>query len=117
MSGLLNTLVNEKLSSVEFVMDYIQLHFDGITSTFYAFPEIHTASVLYTIRDHDYRNRICALIGQKVTAIKFEEEQTFDILFENGWKVHLSLKRDESNFQLPELLYMSDTQNNWLVLG
>jgi hypothetical protein len=117
MSKLLDIIINEKLSSVEFVMDYIQLHFDGITLTFYVFPEIDIAGQSYNIQNHDYRNKICDLIDKKVKSIKFKEDESFDILFENSWTIHLSLKRDASNSQLPELLYMSDTENNWLVLG
>jgi len=39
-STLRKKLIGEQLSSVEFVQDYLQLHFDGRTITAYVWPKV-----------------------------------------------------------------------------
>ncbi|MBK7808451.1 MAG: hypothetical protein IPJ51_19490 [Saprospiraceae bacterium] len=52
---LKDKLINEQLSSVEFVQDYLQLHFDGRTITSYIWPIINIKNENLIFGDVVYR--------------------------------------------------------------
>lgn len=68
-SILKDKLINEQLSSVEFVQDYLQLHFDGRTITSYIWPIINIKNESLIFGDVLYRNALCDFIGNKVKDI------------------------------------------------
>ncbi len=108
-------LIGEQLSSVEFVQDYLQLHFDGNTLTFYVWPTVFMDKE-YSIDDDSYRNKLCSLIANKVSRINFIDNQIFAVEFERGDKIVLQIERSESNKDIPEFLYFSDINKEWLVI-
>lgn len=115
MENVFHTIIDEQLSSVEFVQDYLQLHFDGNTLTFYSWPEVIIENVNYDIGDLLYRNALCQLISQKVTDVLLLEKQQLTIFFHNSM-ISLNLIRNHSNIGLAELVYFVSVDKDWFVL-
>src|ERR1700686_1222650 len=58
----LEKIVGEQLSSVEFVQDYVQLHFDGPTITAFVWPTLNLGGNIMCFGDAGYRDALCARI-------------------------------------------------------
>jgi hypothetical protein len=110
------SIIGEQLSSVEFVQDYLQLHFDGNDITFYSWPVVNIERIEYQHNGIDYKNKLCDLIGKEVEYVLFIEEIEFNVLFVNGAKIVLSLIRNDLNKELIEFLHYKGVNNDWLVL-
>lgn len=115
MENLFKSIIDEQLSSVEFVQDYLQLHFDGNTLTFYSWPEVNIENINYEIGDLLYRNALCELISQNVTDVLLLEKARVTIFFHNN-KISLNLVRNQSNIELAELVYFVSVDKDWFVL-
>lgn len=68
--SLLNTLVEEKLESVVFVMDYVQLDFGTARFTAYVWPTVTLGGVTEQFGDPGYRNALCAFITHEVLSVE-----------------------------------------------
>lgn len=62
----------EELSAVQFVQDYLQLHFQNKGFTFYIWPSIQIKEKNFDFGDRDYRNKLCEIIGEKVNKVLIE---------------------------------------------
>ena len=83
------------LSSVEFVQDYLQLHFDGPLLTLYVWPDVADADgISIAFGEPGYRDALCSVIGEIVTQPELNEGRSLTVEFENGTVFALSL-RDE----------------------
>jgi hypothetical protein len=116
MSNLFESIINEQLSSVEFVQDYLQLHFDGNTLTCYAWPVVILNGTHYTFKDNGYRDALCNLIALKVNSVMLTEGYTLLISFTNQNQIMLELHRDGKTDSLPELAYFTSEDGKWFVL-
>ena len=88
-------LQDQALSSVEFVQDYLQLHFDGPLLTLYVWPDIADADgISIGFGEPGYRDALCSVIGETVSEPELNEGRSLTIEFENGTVLALSL-RDE----------------------
>jgi len=97
MENLLkDKLIGEQLSSVEFVQDYLQLHFDGRTITIYVWPVIQDNSVTCCFGEVEYRNRLCELIGLEVKDLFYQERKSLVLMF-NDTESTIKLDLDPSN--------------------
>ena len=56
----LDVLMGIRLTSVEFVMDYIQLHFEEHTLSALTHPAVDVAGTWYHSGDCRYRDMLCA---------------------------------------------------------
>jgi hypothetical protein len=112
---LFKDLINQQLSSVEFVQDYLSLHFDGIILTYYLWPIVRIGQD-YLFENIDYKNRLCEFITKRVEAIFFEEENKLELKFPNECSISISLKRFGNNLDIPEFLYYHDAGDKWFVL-
>lgn len=88
----LNTFTNRKLVSVEFILDYIQLHFDEATITAITWPTIQTKGTNYESSNIEYRNILCDLIGQKLTQVQVIEKDKVLLIFGETASLEISLK-------------------------
>jgi hypothetical protein len=113
----LNILIGEKLSSVTFVMDYVQLDFDGNRFTFNVWPAITLKGKEYKFGEPSYRDSLCSLIGQVVKKPVGEENQHITITFENGDKLTISLDPQNPELVTPEIGDFIDTNENWYVFN
>ncbi|MEO6151126.1 MAG: hypothetical protein ABIN95_03355 [Mucilaginibacter sp.] len=115
MENLFKSILNEQLSSVTFVQDYLQLSFDGKTLTCYSWPIIKTLSDNYDHQKQGYKDALCEIITYKVKNVLFIENEILEIAFYNEHSISLTLSRNESNIDLSESAYFKN-EDQWFVL-
>jgi hypothetical protein len=91
----LEAIIGQELAAVEFVQDYVQLRFDGPLVTFYEWPEVFREEGSYAFGEPEYRDWLCALIGESVSAATVEEGEAVEIAFESGVSVRCSLRVED----------------------
>ncbi|AIZ64219.1 hypothetical protein PK28_11945 [Hymenobacter sp. DG25B] len=111
----LNELAGEKLSSVVFVMDYLQLDFDGNRYTMYIWPEVIIEEKVFHFSGEQYRNKLCALITQVVKHVVYKERQSLEIHFVDGNQIRLSLNPNNPDI-VAEIGIYTDASEAWMVL-
>lgn len=117
MEDLLRSkLIGEQLSSVEFVQDYVQLHFDGRTLTAYIWPKVKICENVYYFGNNEYRNKLCDLIGIEIEDVYFQDKESLIILFKDK-KGIISINLDPSN---PEInseiaIFNDELDKTWAV--
>lgn len=113
---LKSKLLNEKLSSIEFVMDYVQLRFDGPTFTCYIWPEVIRGDNSFSFGDRDYRNELCGLIGVNVVGLQVVEEESLTLMFEGDRGV-IKLNLNPNNPDIfSEIAHFHDNgDNTWMI--
>lgn len=116
MENIFRSILDEQLSSVEFVQNYLQLHFDGNILTLYSWPEIDTDSGKYNIGMPGYRDALCEMITHKIDRVSFVEQNHLHLFFDNGFQISLSLKRDELNLDLAEFAYFINIDKEWFAI-
>jgi hypothetical protein len=110
----MSELVGQPLASVEFVQDYVQLHFDGPTLTAYTLPTVRSnLSEMLECGDPGWRELLCKPIGSVVRRTQVLPERV-SIEFENGVVVEVSLK--DEDYKGPEALQFSlDAVRTWVA--
>jgi len=93
----------EKLSSVTFVMDYLQLDFDGNQFTLNIWPTVKVDNVHYKYGEQFYRDKLCSLIAKIIISITYSELQLLKLDFENGDSIQISLDLNNSGIMTPEI--------------
>ena len=88
-------LVGQSLSSVEFSQDFLELHFDGPTLTLYEWPEVFREEGSYAFGEPEYRNVLCGLISEDVSAASLVEGEAVEVQFENGASIRTSLRPED----------------------
>ena len=91
-----DAIIGEQLSSVEFVQDYVQLHFDGPTLTAFVWPVVNLRDKAVHFGQSGYRDELCARIGHRVCAAYLREGVAVLIEFEDGTKFSVSLRAEDS---------------------
>jgi hypothetical protein len=91
--ALLQTIQGARLTSVQFVLDYLILGFDekGALTTL-VWPLIQDGDAVVRFGMTGYRDRLCELIGQVVRAVQSTEEETIFITFENQSRLRIPLR-------------------------
>lgn len=80
---------------MEFVEDYLQLRFAAPLFRLYAWPHVLFPEFSIAYGEPEYRNALCAQIGEKVEAASLEEGDALTIEFENGTVLGLSLREED----------------------
>ncbi len=91
----ITAIEGQELSAVEFVGDYLRLRFDGPMLTLYAWPHVLLPEFSIAYGEPEYRNWLCAQIGQIVSKASLEELSALTIEFENEIVIALSLREEE----------------------
>ena len=91
----LEAIVGQELSAVEFVSDFLQLRFEGPVVSFFEWPDVFREEGSYAFGEPEYRNVLCAVIGEAVSAASVEEGEAIEIVFENGVTVRASLRVED----------------------
>jgi hypothetical protein len=91
----ISAIEGQELSAVEFVGDYLRLRFDGPMLTLYAWPHILLADFSIAFGEPEYRNALCAQIGEMVAKTALEELEALTVEFESGTVIALSLREEE----------------------
>ena len=88
-------LEGQELSAVEFVGDYLRLRFDGPMLTLYAWPHLLFPEFSLGFGEPEYRNGLCAQIGETVAKASLEEMEALTVEFESGTVIALSLREED----------------------
>ena len=90
-----SALEGEELTAVEFVLDYLQLRFNGPALTLYGWPHVLLADFSVGFGEPEYRNALCAQIGETVARASLEEDEALTVEFESGTVIALSLREED----------------------
>ena len=85
----------QELTAVEFVQDYLRLRFDGPMLTLYAWPHVLFPEFSLGYGEPEYRNALCAQIGEIVAKASLEELDSLTVEFESGTVIALSLREED----------------------
>ena len=85
----------KELTAVEFVLDYLQLRFDEPLLTFYEWPTLLLPDFSLANGEPEYRNGLCAQIGEQVEVALFEEDNSLTLKLANGTVIALSLREED----------------------
>lgn len=91
----ISAIEGQELSAVEFIADYVRLRFDGPTLTFFAWPHVLLADFSIAFGEPEYRNALCAQIGETAATAKLEEFESLTVEFESGTVIALSLREED----------------------
>jgi hypothetical protein len=91
----ITAIQGEELKSVEFVEDYLQLRFGEPLLRLYDWPHILLADFSVAFGEPEYRNALCAQIGETVEKAMLEEGDALTIEFANGIVFALSLREED----------------------
>src|ERR1700749_2550189 len=90
-----SAVIGEESKAVEFVEDFLQLRFDAPLFTLYNGPHVLLADFSVAFGEPEYRNALCAHIGQIVEKAMLEDEESLTIELENGTVLGLSLHGED----------------------
>mgnify|MGYP001601920903 len=108
-------LIGLRLGSVEFVMDYHQLRFDGgarleaLTS-----PVVRVGRDEFSVGDPGYRDALCEGIGATVTAAKVEENREAYVRLGDEIEIAISLRAEDYQDRPEALVFELDRDNFWV---
>ncbi len=105
----ISAVEGQELTAVEFVADHLRLHFDGPVFTLFDWPTVLLADFSVAFGEPEYRNALCAQIGQIVEKAMLEEMESLTIELESGTVLGLSLH--EEDLDGPEAGRYSETGN------
>ena len=91
----ISALEGQELTAVEFVSDYVRLRFDGPMLTLYAWPHVLLSDFSIAFGEPEYRNALCAQIGEIVAKASLEEMEALTVEFESGTVIALSLREED----------------------
>jgi len=88
-------LVGEELKSVCFVEDYLELGFGDAKVELFAWPYVLLTDFSVAFGEPEYRNALCAQIGEEVVEAALEEGSALTIELANGVVLGLSLREED----------------------
>ena len=89
----LQSICGARLTSVQFVLDYLILGFDGKGAlTTLVWPEISSSNTVVRFGMSGYRDHLCELITQVVGTVEMGEDETILIAFVNGSSMRIPLR-------------------------
>jgi hypothetical protein len=103
----LQRLVGEKLSSVTFVMDYVQLRFDGPLLTAYTGPDVTFGGKVFAWGKPGFRDALCERIGAIVRQAEVVNDDAIRLRFSDGGVISISLKSED--YVGPEAAQLTDS--------
>ncbi len=101
----LQCLVGEPLNAVSFVMDYVELHFNGSYLRCLTPPTVMRGGAAVTFPHAGSRDALCGLIGHGVSDIRAVDGGELLVVFSCGAVVTASLSHDGSS---AEVLHFHD---------
>ncbi|CAN5488360.1 hypothetical protein BH10ACI1_BH10ACI1_06890 [soil metagenome] len=115
-AGLLSHLIGEQLSAVVFVMDYLQLQFNGAILTVLNPISVKVNNKKYQLGDLAFRDSLCERISHIVKNVLLSEDR-LKIDFNDSSVFIISLKADDySNAEAINFNWFEDGEERFLVL-
>lgn len=91
----ITAIEGQELTSVEFIGDHLRLHFDSPVFTLHSWPYVMLSDFSVAFGEPEYRNALCAQIGEIVAKASLEEMESLTIELESGTVLGLSLHEEE----------------------
>lgn len=91
----ITSLIGEELKSVCFVEDHLKLCFGEAEVTLFAWPHVLLTEFSVAFGEPEYRNALCAQIGEEVTEASLEEGSALTIELANAVVLGLSLREED----------------------
>jgi hypothetical protein len=91
----ISAIEGAELKAVEFVEDYLQLRFGEPLLRLYDWPHVLLTDFSVAFGEPEYRNALCAQIGETVTTAMLEEDDALTVEFGNGIVFGLSLREED----------------------
>ena len=91
----ISAIEGAELKAVEFVDDYLQLRFGEPLLRLYDWPHVLLPDFSVAFGEPEYRNALCAEIGETVSTAMLEEDDALTLEFENGIVFGLSLREED----------------------
>ena len=88
-------LLGQELRSVCFVEDFLELCFGEVKVTLFAWPYVLLTDFSVAFGEPEYRNALCAQIGEEATEASLEEGSAFTIELANGVVLGVSLREED----------------------
>jgi hypothetical protein len=88
-------LIGQELNSVCFVEDYLELYFGESSLILFAWPHVLLTDFSVAYGEPEYRNALCAQIGEEVVEASLEEGSALTIELQNGVVFGLSLREED----------------------
>jgi hypothetical protein len=101
---LLDELKSQRLSSVEFLQDYMQLHFDGYTMTLYNPVKIIRGSGSLREEEIGFKDALCNFINRIVRDVSYAKNDKVEVVFDNGSSVVVCIA--DKDYSGPEALLL-----------
>jgi hypothetical protein len=88
-------LIGEELKSVCFVEDFLELCFGDAKVSLHMWPYVLLTDFSVAHGEPEYRNALCAQIGEEVVEASLEESSVLTIELANGVVFGLSLREED----------------------
>ena len=110
----LTHVIGKYLSSVTFVMDYLQMGFCGPSFNFYNWPVLVVAERKLEPGETGYRDALCARIGKTIRSLDAFLDTGLTFVFQEGESMTVSL-RAPAGSKLPELAEYSSGKKSGII--
>ncbi|MDP9038102.1 MAG: hypothetical protein M3O02_02365 [Acidobacteriota bacterium] len=84
-----------ELHSVTFIEDFLELRFGKSLLSLYVWPYVMLTDFSVGYGEPEYRNALCAQIGEMVSSATLDEGQALTIELANGVVLGLSLREED----------------------
>jgi hypothetical protein len=91
----ISAIEGAELKAVEFVEDFLQLRFGEPLLRLYAWPHVLLPDFSVAFGEPEYRNALCAQIGELVSTASLEEGDALTIEFGNAVVFGVSLREED----------------------
>jgi hypothetical protein len=91
----ISAIEGEELKTVAFTEDFLELRFGTPLLTLYDWPHVLLTDFSVAFGEPEYRNALCAQIGEMVSVASLEEDDALTIEFANGVVFGLSLREED----------------------
>lgn len=93
----ISAIEGEELKAVSFVEDFLELRFATSLLTLYDWPYVMLPHFSVAFGEPEYRNALCAQIGELVSTATLEEDDALTIELANGVVLGLSLREEDKD--------------------
>jgi hypothetical protein len=93
----ISAIEGAELKAVEFVEDFLQLRFGEPLLKLYDWPHVLLPDFSVAFGEPEYRNALCAQIGETVATASLEEDDVLTIELANGVVFGLSLREEDKD--------------------
>jgi hypothetical protein len=87
----LESINGQVVNAVCFVMDYVELHFNGPIFRCLANPVLEMGDKRFVFPEAGTRDALCSLINDTLISVKIEEDQFIHLKFASGSKLSVAL--------------------------